>query len=244
MTTTTSTNGRLCNQIIRNLAVSLVAKKHNLKVEYSSNTLIRDELGISLFTGTNDHKEKKPLNAANYFEIYNVDNIDYNVNPNECYFQSKDVIKFLYSYLRTDEVISEVILKNPFSDRYNKNNDLFIHIRLSDAAHFNPGVNYYLNIIKQINYDNLYISSDSPEHDIICKIVETYPNTIINNYDEVKTIQFGSTCKNVILSHGSFSAVIGYLSFFSKVYYPEYEEGKMWFGDMFNIDGWIKCSVL
>jgi hypothetical protein len=49
------------------------AKKHNLKVEYSSNTLIRDELGISLFTGTNDHKEKKPLNAANYFEIYNVD---------------------------------------------------------------------------------------------------------------------------------------------------------------------------
>jgi len=34
--TTTSNNGRLCNQIIRNLCVSLVAKKHNLFVIYNS----------------------------------------------------------------------------------------------------------------------------------------------------------------------------------------------------------------
>jgi len=34
MISTTGSNGRLGNQIIRNLAVSLLAKKHNLKVEY------------------------------------------------------------------------------------------------------------------------------------------------------------------------------------------------------------------
>jgi hypothetical protein len=33
MTTTTATNGRLCNQIIRNLAVSLLAEKHDLYVD-------------------------------------------------------------------------------------------------------------------------------------------------------------------------------------------------------------------
>ena len=38
--------------------------------------------------------------------------------------------------------------------------------------------------------------------------------------DPVKTIQFGSTCKHIVLSHGSFSAMIGYLGFFSQVYYP------------------------
>jgi len=32
--------------------------------------------------------------------------------------------------------------------------------------------------------------------------------------------------------------VIGYLSFFSNIYYPPYEKGKIWYGDMFSIPGW------
>ena len=39
------------------------------------------------------------------------------------------------------------------------------------------------------------------------------------NINPIETIQFGSTCKNIILSHGSFSAVIGYLGFYSNIYY-------------------------
>ena len=34
MTSTTGNNGRLGNQIIRNLAVSLIAEKYNLQVDY------------------------------------------------------------------------------------------------------------------------------------------------------------------------------------------------------------------
>jgi hypothetical protein len=50
--TTTIGNGRFCNQIIRNLAVSIIAKKHNLYVvNYSSNDLI-ESLGIGLFRAT------------------------------------------------------------------------------------------------------------------------------------------------------------------------------------------------
>jgi hypothetical protein len=47
MTSTTAKNGRLGNQIIRNLAVSLIAEKHNLKVEYCNKELIQ-KLGIEL----------------------------------------------------------------------------------------------------------------------------------------------------------------------------------------------------
>jgi hypothetical protein len=61
--------------------------------------------------------------------------------------------------------------------------------------------------------------------------------------DEITTFKFASTCKHIILSHGSFSALIGYLSFFSNIYYPEYEANKIWFGDMFSIDNWIKLSI-
>ena len=65
--TTTGNNGRLGNQIIRNLAVSLIAKKHNLKVDYFNKDLIR-KLGIHLFDGINVHNRCIPLNDSNYFD--------------------------------------------------------------------------------------------------------------------------------------------------------------------------------
>ena len=51
--TSTICIGRLGNQIIRNLAVSLIAEKHNLCVNYCNNQLI-SELGIYLFSGANN----------------------------------------------------------------------------------------------------------------------------------------------------------------------------------------------
>jgi hypothetical protein len=133
--------------------------------------------------------------------------------------------------------------KNPYTSRYNNNNDLYIHIRLGDACHYNPGIHYYLKTINTIDFDNLYISSDSIEHSIIREIIENYPTSKIINYDEINTIQFASTCKHIILSGGSFSAVIGYLSFFSTVHYPEYNLNKIWHGDMFSISNWIEHKI-
>jgi hypothetical protein len=97
--------------------------------------------------------------------------------------------------------------------------------------------------VKQITFDNLYISTDSKNHELINNIINHYPNTRVIDYNEVNTIHFGSTCKYVVLSHGSFSATIGYLSFFSNVYYSEYEKNKIWYGDMFSIDGWNKIKL-
>ena len=235
--------GRLGNQIIRNLAVSLIASKYNLKVDYINKDLI-NKLGIDLFNGNNAYKSTKYLNDSNYFIIYNCDNINYNLNPNNAYFQTKYITNFLYNYLHTDLVKSNIIEKNPFKDRYNTNNDLFIHIRLTDVEHHNPGLNYYLNVIKSINFDNLYISTDDKNHNIIKKILEIYSNAKLIEYDELNTFQFASTCKNILLSHGSFSAVIGYLAFYSTIYYPEYNINHMWYGDMFSINNWIKCKYL
>lgn len=142
--------------------------------------------------------------------------------------------------MHSDKIKTKIMQKNRFNARYGKNNDLFIHIRLGDVADKNPGIQYYLNAIQMIKYDNLYISTDSPSHHIVGKIFSIYPQTKLVQTDEITTIQFASTCKNVILSHGSFSAVIGYLSFFSTIYYPKYDPDKIWYGDMFSIDGWIR----
>jgi hypothetical protein len=234
--------GRLGNQIIRNLAVSLLAEKHNLKVYYNYKDLI-DKLGIELFSGSNTYTSIQTLTDDNYFTIYNNDNLNYNLNPNRNFFQTKQITNFIYNYLHTDKIKANIISNNQFKERYNINNDLFIHIRLTDVEHFNPGITYYINAIKSINFDKLYISTDDKTHNTIIRLLQLYPSSKLIDLDEITTFQFASTCKHIILSHGSFSAIIGYLSFFSNIYYPEYELNKLWYGDMFSINNWIKLSI-
>ena len=236
--------GRLGNQIIRGLAVSLVAEKHNLRVDYRHKDSI-SPLGIDLFSGTETYNRTNPLTDDNYFTIYNRGNLNCNLDPNRNFFQTKKICNLLYNYLHTDTIKSKIIGTNRFSKRYNANNDLFVHVRLGDIAikNLHTGIRYYMKTIKAIDYENLYISSDSPSHAIIKALIQEYPNANLVKYDETTTVQFASTCKHVVLSHGSFSAVIGYLSFFSAVYYPEYEADKMWYGNMFSINKWVKCSV-
>ena len=237
--TTTIANGRLCNQIFRNLAVHFIAKKNNLYVNYFNYEIIKT-LGINLYVGNIIHNKTLELTDDNYFSIYNSQVLTCNLNANWNFFQSKNISNFIYNYLTSDPIKKTIIEVNPFNERYNNNNDVCIHIRLDDSEQYNPGLNYYLNAIQNIQFNNLYICSDDVQHNIIKEFVKIYPNTNIINYKEIQTIQFASTCKNIILSHGSFSAIIGYLSFFSTVIYPEYNPNKMWFGDMFSIEGWIK----
>ena len=237
--TTTGNNGRLGNQIIRNIAVSIIASKYNLKVTYFNKKLI-DKLGIKLFSGNKIYNITHELNDSNYFSIYNCDNLNYNLNPNNAYFQRKEIIIGIYNYLHIFK--NDIIQKNEFKKRYNANNDVYVHIRLDDVSHLNPGINYYFNQIKNIKFDNLYISTDDKKHNIVTTIIKSYPNAKLIDYNEIKTIQFATTCKHIILSHGTFSALIGYMSFFSTIYYPEYEIDKMWHGDIFSIQNWIKCD--
>ena len=241
MTSTTGIFGRFGNQIIRNLAVSLIAEKHDLKVNYYNKDLIK-KLGIELFSGNNLHTSFQTLADDNYFDIYNSDILNYNLDANGNFFQTKEITNFLYNYLHTDKIKSNIIENNPFKDKYNKNNDLFVHIRLDDVEKYTPGITYYINAIKNINFDNLYISTDDINHDIIKELLKLFPSAELINYDEITTFQFASVCKHIVLSHGSFSAIIGYLSFFSNIYYPEYEPNKQWYGDIFSINNWIKLS--
>lgn len=92
MTSTTYNNGRFGNQIIRNLAVSFIAEKNNLKVDYANYDAI-NILGIKLFTGTNIYSDIKKLTENNYFDIYENSNlINYNLDANESFFKQKKLL--------------------------------------------------------------------------------------------------------------------------------------------------------
>ena len=221
----------------------MIAEKYDLRVIYCNEQLIL-KLVIKLFSGSKSFTKTIELNDANYFSIYNCENLNVNLNPNHHYFQTLPITNLLHTYLHSDKIKANIIESNPFHARYNANNDLYLHIRLTDVKQHSPGINYYMNVIKTIHFDNMYISTDEKTHNIIKEIIKAYPTAKILECDEITTFQYASTCKNIILSHGSFSALIGYLSFFSTVNYPEYDLNNMWYGDMFSINGWIKHSNL
>ena len=141
---------------------------------------------------------------------------------------------------------NNIIQRNKYKERYNNNNDCYMHVRLTDAVQYNPGSKYYIKALSNIDFDTLYISTDDFKNPIIKDIIASfYPNKNVTlvNIDYLETIQFASTCKYIVLSHGTYSAIIGYLAFNSaSVFYPEYEKNNMWHGDIFSIDGWNKIT--
>ena len=210
--------GRLCNQIIRNLALSILSKKYDLFVRYSNYDNINNKLGIKLYVGSKTYDNNVLINNDNFMNYYN-NNIknDANFDLNNDYFQSEEITTILYKHLTNNN--RNIIHNNPYKKRYKNNNDIFLHIRLTDAKKFNVGIKYYIHCLNTLNYDNIYIGSDDFNDDLIKKLKTLYPSVIFIYNNPIETIQFGSTCKNIILSHGSFSAVIGYLGFFSNVYF-------------------------
>lgn len=233
--------GRLCNTVIRNIVSSLLAEKHNLNIVYHDAEQM-NQLGLGLFVGSNNYTESILMNEENYWELYNMETLYVNFYTSGC-FQSKKYTNILYDHLRKETVKRGIVAANPFKQRYGTNQDLFIHIRLGDVIQYNPGLAYYLKAIASVSFDKLYIASDSPWHSIVQEICQKYPAATVLDYNPVQTIQFGSTCKNIVLSHGTFSAVIGYLAYDSTVYYPPFEEGKLWHGDCFSIDGWNQVKM-
>ena len=221
MSKTTIKNGRLCNQIIRNLSLSLLAKKYDLHVEYSNFEDINNNLGINLHVGNKKYEKTNKITNTNYMKHLNENlKVDYNLNMMNDYFQTEEITTILQKHLK--EQMKNIMDKNPYKERYNynNNNDIFLHIRLDDTKRWNVGIDYYIHCIKLLQYNNIYIGTDNFNDGMIIKLKTLYPNIIFFKEDPIKTIQFASTCKNIILSHGTFSAVIGYLGFFSNVYFP------------------------
>lgn len=215
--------GRLCNQIFRGLAISIIAEKNNLSVIYDRSYYeIIKNIGINLFNGENKFNKTITLTDDNYFKILNQKKVAYNLNSRSSYFQTREISNFLYNYLNSETVKTDIINNNRFKSRYNNNNDCYIHIRLGDetarTVHF-WGFEYYDKSLSLINFDNLYVSSDSPEHYIVQNLLKKYKNSKLINFNLEDTIKFASTNKHIILTQGTFSATIGYLSFFSDIYY-------------------------
>jgi hypothetical protein len=147
----------------------------------------------------------------------------------------------LYNYLHNNDFYKNSIINaNIFKERINNNNDVFIHVRLGDVEHINPGYNYYDKLLSDLNFTNGYIASDTIDHEICKKIIEKYNLQVIDK-DEVETIMFANTCKYIVLSQGTFSWFIALLTYYAeKIYYPKIKT--QWHGNIFVLPELIEVD--
>lgn len=223
------------NEFFRDMLLHILSKNNNLKASYNFYDKFK-KLGIDLFVdGTNCFNETITLTDTNFFEFTNIP-INQNIELNG-YFQTKDFSEYLKQYFIINNLFEPIKEANIYKGRYNNNNDMFIHVRLTDAAKHNHGIEYYDYVISTMQYNIGYISSDDINHPIVQYLIQKY-NLIVYNSKVVDTIQFASTCKYIILSNGTFSWIIGFFAFYSNIYYPQPDLQHVWFGDIFVFPEW------
>jgi hypothetical protein len=154
----------------------------------------------------------------------------------QCFAQDPEFAKHLHAWFRTLTVQESLMAANRHKERYNANNDVFVHVRLDDASAWNPGYAFYDRAITESGATSGYISSDSPDHPIVQGLIARH-NLQLVEADEVETLMLASTCRHIVLSHGTFSWIMGALGLFSTVYVAP-KPTVAWCGDIFVIDSW------
>lgn len=216
--------GRWGNHFIRNMCAHILAKKYNLRFRYSYYDYFL-KLGIELYTGgQNSFSTTKNLTDEEVYELLISDNkvVDYNISLDHIYCQTREICLFLKDYL-------------PSNQNSNSNENVLIHVRVDDAAQFNPGYHYYDKVLATLKYNTGFITSDDIKHPICRKLITKY-NLEIINLSELDTILFATQCQYLILSHGTYSWLMGLLSPAATVFYAKIK--KIWHGDIFVYPQW------
>lgn len=237
-------NARFGNLFFVNMVLHFISLKYNLKCTYKYFNKFQ-KLGIFLYSGKYEYTDSITITDDNFLNIiksseYNKTNIVIN---NNSWFQKPEFVTFLKLYFTIPHNKLNIINNNVFKDRYNSNNDLFMHIRLGDVKHETQCMyDYYDKILSTTDFDVGYISSDSIEDPLCQELIHKYNLTIIDKC-EVETIMFASTCNVIVLSGGTFSWMIGFFAFSSKqIYYPDIQTP--WYGDIFSGFNWTIVSFL
>jgi hypothetical protein len=243
----THSNGRFANQFFRAMAAHFISKNLNISAEYPFD--INDFLGIKLnsikyLPRMNSHKNTIKLTEDDFMKYINKtvflkDNTVLDLN--NIYCQTKEFALKIHDFVNEEEVKHAIVSKNKYALQDNSN-ALFVHVRLGDVINKNPGLNYYKKVLSTINFNVGYIASDTIDHPICKELITQFKLTPIM-LNEMDTIQFGSMCKHIVLSNGTFSWLTGLLGFSSDVYWPEIKQN--WHGDIYDcMPNWKKISYV
>ena len=228
--------GRLGNLLFQDVSMSILAEKFNLKVDSYTEYL---PLRMNLYnSGSISNENLEKVNDDNFLNILKSKNIKNGIYL-DGYFQNKD---FVLEY--EEKIRSQFYLDYEEVDK----DDVFIHVRMGDLANMFPwqSIDYFKEALSKINYRKIYISSDdlnnvsAPHHKLVQDLISEF-NMIFYLNKPAETINFAKNFNNLILSQGTFSWWIGFLSRAENIYFPK--GGPIWHGDIFVFDNWNAIEV-
>lgn len=231
--------GRFGNLFFVNMFLHFISFKYDLKCYYKYGKMF-NELGIYFNNGKQKYQKNSLITDNNFLHILRSSIFEpCNVIIHNVWFQEKEFCLMIKSYFKNQKIKNKIIEKNIFKHRYQKNNDLFIHLRLGDVSNItNVNIEHYDKLLGKISYNNGFITSDSINHSLCNELIQKYKLKVID-FNEVETIMFASTCKYIVLSGGTFSWLIGFFAFYSKhIYYKDFQQ--KWYGDIFSFTNWTK----
>ena len=196
-------SGRLANNLIQNIGLSLLGEKLNLKV---SNYKINSEI---LKFNLNLWSEGRVLNKKTPLKIYEDKDIDILFKDQ---FEPESSFIFKGNF-QNGKFLSKNKSKIQKMFCYKKdpsfnNSKLILMIRLADVAHLAPPFAFYNEAIADMQSKlgfctqiEGYIASDSPNHKIIKKLASKYNYKIISS-DATETLKYAIRFRNFILTGG------------------------------------------
>jgi hypothetical protein len=225
-------DGRLGNNLIQYVTSLFFAKKHNfyfkIPPNYESNNwdwLIKySKINGLVGEGTIE------VNDINFLDMFNTNNIRPNHYHFNGFFQSKN---FFTKY--------EFDIKSLLNINHKSvNKDLvFVHYRIGDIENDRRmlPLEYYIDALENTKFNGGYISSDSLDHKNCTFLMKTYNLKAVHGLSPINTIYLGKNFNNLVLSEGTFSWWIGFLSEAENIICNKRDY--LWHGDIF-LDRWKK----
>ena len=225
-------SGRLGNNILQYCMGSYLAHKFNLF--FDKHLDLNDDFEINKKESGRSIGNHIEVNDDNLQELLSKKSIDSGIKLNG-WFSSKYIFE-------NEEILFHY--RNCIIPKYVDNtSDLFVHVRLGDIDNkFNLPYDYYHQQISSTSYNNCFISSDSPNHEIIKKLKDNFKNVqLFTGFSPSFAIRYGANCKNLVLSAGTFSfCMLLFNRCDAEVYCIDNETMrdkfniKQWTGDMFS----------
>lgn len=236
---------------------------------YAVSRIISDTHGYTL--NVPDHSYIKRTGETILFPYYsingiNIDSPEYYVSEHSLYQKGLNTVieesfgkkTFMDGYFIKYDYIKNYKekIKNWYSDLVSSpdnKNDVIILLRDSGVdPTFKLPNDYYINILKNIKFDNLYISIDHPEkHKTLLLELQEY-NPIILDLPILELFKIITTKKTIIGCQGTFSFWACWLSNAEQIYWPITKIGPNTIGHEFinlNVDDeprykWINVDNL